>query len=425
MIRTVNPGVARGGIAPPPSKSYTHRALVAGHLSGRLSRVLRPLDSDDTRATARGLAALGSQVRCSAGRWQIRPAPVVGSRQRTIDCRESGTTLRFLTAVAALSDRPIRLVGRGRLPARPMDELYEALRTLGAQVRTERAGRALPCTIRGPIGPGRIEVRADETSQHLSALLMALPRVEGRSEIRLRGRSVSRTYIDATCAVLRAHGVRIHRRTHDYRIDGGQAYRATAFTVPGDASSAAYFWAAGALTGGRVSVRGIDRRWPQADLLLLDIVRRMGAAVRYGRSATEVTGPLHRGVTVDLTDAPDLYPLVGVLAALIPGQKSRLRGAAHVRFKESDRYAGTARLVRALGGRVRASGGELTIEGTGAPRPLVLEHLDDHRLVMSAAVGALAADAPSRIGDARAVRKSFPGFWTSLSLLVRERETAS
>jgi 3-phosphoshikimate 1-carboxyvinyltransferase len=425
MIRTVNPGVARGRLTPPSSKSYTHRALVAAHLSGRSASVLRPLDSNDTRATARGLAALGSRVRFAADRWQIEPARKATDRRRTIDCGESGTTLRFLTALAALSDRPVRLTGQGRLPARPMSDLYDALRTLGARISTEHEDRALPCTIRGPISAGRIDVRSDETSQYLSALLMALPRVEGRSEIRLRGPSVSRTYVQATCAVLKAYGVRIVIRPRAYRVDGPQTFRAAAFTVPSDASSAAYFWAAAALTGGSVTVTGLDRRWPQADLALLDILRRMGASVRSDRFATEVTGPVRRGISVELTNSPDLYPLVGVLAAGVPGRRSRLRGAAHVRLKESDRFAATARIVRAMGARVDTAGGELRILGTRAPRSISLRDLDDHRVVMSAAVGALVAHSPSHVGDARAVRKSFPGFWDSLSHVVYERGAAS
>lgn len=420
MIRTVNPGVALGRIASPPSKSYTHRALVAAHLSGRSSRILHPLDSDDTRATARGLSVLGSRVRFAAGLWRVEPAPDRSRRLRTIDCGESGTTLRFLTALAALSDRPVRMRGRGRLPNRPMEDLYGALRTLGAKITTERNGRALPCTIRGPISAGRIEVRADETSQYLSALLMALPRVTGRSDIRWRGRPVSRTYIEATAAVLRAHGVRIAPRPGGFQIDGPQVFRASSFTVPGDASSAAYFWAAAALTGGGVTVTGIDRRWPQADLLVLEILRRMGARVRTGRRAIEVSGSLRRGITVDLTDAPDLYPLVGVLAAHAAARRSVLRGAAHVRLKESDRFSETARIARAIGAKVDSTGSHLTIRGTPNPRPLVLLDLADHRLLMSAAVSALAANAPSRLGDARAVRKSFPAFWRSLSRIATE-----
>ncbi|MFZ0699265.1 MAG: 3-phosphoshikimate 1-carboxyvinyltransferase [Thermoplasmata archaeon] len=425
MIRTVNPGIVRGRLSPPSSKSYTHRALVAAHLCGRPSFILRPLDSNDTRATACGLAALGSRVRFATNRWQIRPARVARGRLRTIQCGESGTTLRFLTALAALSDRPIRLTGQGRLPSRPMSDLYDALRALGARISPEREGRALPCTIHGPISAGRIDVRVDETSQYLSALLLALPRVEGRSEIRLRGPSVSRTYIDATAAVLRAYGVRIVSRPRGYRIDGPQPFRATSFTVPGDASSAAYFWAAAALTGGGVTVTGIDRRWPQADLALLDILSRMGASVRRTRSEIEVSGPLLRGISVDLTNSPDLYPLVGVLAAGVPGRRSHLRGAAHVRLKESDRFAETARIVRAMGAWVGTARGELGILGTAIPRSLSLRGLDDHRLVMSAAVGALTAGSPSHLGDARAVRKSFPGFWDALAGVVHGRGVAS
>lgn len=410
--------VARGTVRAPSSKSYTHRALIAGHLARRTYHVVRALDSDDTRTTARAIRGLGSTVRFGETSWTVRPRRTL-TRPRTarIDCGESGTTLRFIAALGALEDRRVILVGRGRLPQRPMAALLSALRSLGAQCRAASTG--LPLEVHGPIHSGRVTLDASESSQFSSALLLALPTLEGDSVLELTGPIVSAPYLEATRAVLEFHGIRIERRGRRFLIPGGQSYRASRFRVPGDASSAAYLWAAAAATGGSVRVTHVPYDWPQADLALLPLLENGGATVRRTRRGAEVSGRVGKPFTTDLTDAPDLYPLAGVLAALVPG-RSELRGAAHVALKESDRKAGTALIARSLGARVRSSARGLVIEGTSSPRPFSLPRLTDHRLVMSAAVGALATRGASVVGDARAVEKSFPDFWRVLGEITGE-----
>ncbi len=414
--RTVRPGVAHGTVRAPPSKSYTHRALVAAHLSGRRYIVDRPLVADDTRATASAIRRLGSSVRVAAGRWTVRPDRRDHSRRVSINCGESGTTLRLVAPLAALSGRRVRLEGRGRLPRRPISALFRALEHLGATCRTPADGSGLPAVVEGPLHGGTVRLDASQSSQFASALLLALPTVQGPSRLDLVGPIVSEPYIEATLRVLDYHGVEYHRRGRRFYLPGGQRYRGTRFDVPGDASSAAYLWGAAALTGGRVSVTGVPSGWPQADLAILELLGRAGANVRANGRATTVEGrPLHP-FTADLTRSPDMYPLAGVIAAAAPGT-SQLTGAPHIVFKESDRRAGTIRIVRALGAEVRSDREGLTIRGRAPLRPVRLPDLDDHRLVMSAAVGALAATGPSSIGDASAVRKSFPDFWSVLDAL--------
>ncbi|MGI0071254.1 MAG: 3-phosphoshikimate 1-carboxyvinyltransferase [Thermoplasmata archaeon] len=410
------PGITAGSIRAPPSKSYTHRALVAGHLSGREYAVNGPLDADDTRATARALRPLGSRVRMEGKRWRVSSARASGRTDPTIDCGESGTTLRFVAALAARGSRPLRLLGRGRLPQRPMAELLDALRTIGATCVPASRARALPLTISGPIHGARVRLDASQSSQFASALLLTLPTVSGDSVLELVGPIVSEPYIEATLRVLRHHRIRVARGGRRFSIPGGQTYRGSGMTVPGDASSAAYLWVAAAVTGGRVRVSGVPKTWPQADLTILDLLRAAGATVRRSSDGAVVEGGSLRAFTVDLTSAPDLYPLAGVLAASIHG-RSRLRGAAHVVHKESDRRAGTQTLAEAMGAEVRWERGALTIRGASRPRGFRLRHLTDHRLVMSAAVGALAGDVESVVGDASAVTKSYPGFWEALATL--------
>jgi 3-phosphoshikimate 1-carboxyvinyltransferase len=412
---TLRPGPVRGRLAAPPSKSYTHRAVVAAFLSGHRFSVVAPLNADDTRATARAVLRLGASLARSPGRWTFRPSSGTPSlRPIEIDCGESGTTLRFVTALAALSGRPTRFRGRGRLGKRPMRPLWEALRTLGASIVVKPGG--LPFTVRGPIRGGTVRLTASESSQFASALLLALPTRVEDSRVILSGPIVSEPYLDATLAVLRHLQVEVLRSGREFRVPGGQTVHGSGFRVPGDASSAAYLWVAGAIAGGPVTVRGVSPAWPQADRAVLDLLRQAGADVRESADSVTVRSGTPRPFSMDLTGCPDLYPLAGVLATTLPG-RSRLRGAAHVVHKESNRRTQTARLVAAFGARVRTVVDGLEIEGTGTLRPVELPTLTDHRVVMSAAVGALAASGPSRIGAAEAVRKSFPEFWKSLAAL--------
>jgi 3-phosphoshikimate 1-carboxyvinyltransferase len=415
----VRPGPLVGTIRAPPSKSYTHRALVVGHLSGRSFRVRDPLDSDDTRATAAAIGRLGTPVRRRHAVWEVAAEPHrPGTNGIRVQCGESGTTLRFVCALAGLSGRTVRIDGQGRLPERPIEELLVALRRLGAETR-HLGGPGLPIEVRGPIRGGRVPLDASKSSQFASALLLTLPTLEQDSVLELTGTIVSRPYLDATLAVLKHERVRIERRGRRFNIPGGQKPRGSSFTVPGDASSAAYLWTAAAVSGGKVRVQGVSERWPQADLAILDLLHVAGATVSRRTEGATVSAGTPTPFRVDLTDAPDLYPLAGVLAATIPGA-SLLEGAEHVVLKESDRRAATARLVRLLGAKAEVTRGGLRIHGTSRPRPLHVDHISDHRVVMSAAVGALAAGQRSSVGDREAVSKSYPGFWDALAALSGE-----
>ena len=410
---SLRPAVLAGTVRAPPSKSYTHRALLVAHLGRRPFRIEGPLDADDTRASARAIGRLGTRIVRSPGSWEAQPRPLPSSqRPVSIDCRESGTTLRFVLALAALDPRRITLTGVGRLPGRPIRELVRALRSLGAQSRRRSRSRNLPLEIRGPIHGGSVTVDASESSQFASALLFVLPTREEDSLLRLVGPIVSRPYIEATLEVVRRHGIVVEGDGRRFRIAGGQSYTGRRFAVPGDASSAAGFWVGAAISGGRVRVDGIDPSWPQADLAILRILGTAGATVhRSGRSVTVEAGR-RRPFSVDLTASPDLFPLVGVLAAATPG-RSRLRGAAQIVHKESDRRRETVRLVRAMGAGIREGLDVLEIDGRSDPAGVSLPDLSDHRMVMAAAVAALAGRGRSTVGDVRAVGKSFPRFWSA------------
>jgi 3-phosphoshikimate 1-carboxyvinyltransferase len=412
--REIRPGPVSGSIRAPPSKSYTHRALVIGAHAGRPFRVRRPLTSEDTNATLEGLQSLGYRVGTRPGVWTIdgsaRPK-LHGTT--TVACGESGSTLRFLAPVAALGGEAVEFTGSGRLGDRPLLGLLSALRHLGATVRRRLRRKAGVFEVTGPIRSGRVTVDSRETSQFLSALLLTLPTLPGQSVVRPRGRVVSAPYVAATLHLLTESGVRWRRGRSGYVIDGPVEYGGSAIEIPGDASSTAYLWAAAAITGGRVRTTGLDPAVPQADLLLLDILESAGAEVERGRAGVQVGGRVTTPFDVDLSGAPDLLPLLAVIASTVRG-RSRLRGAEQSASKESDRRAWSYRLVREFGAEARLTPHLLEIQGRGVLRSRRLPSLPDHRLVMSAAIGALAADGPTRVGPAESVRKSFPGFWTAL-----------
>jgi 3-phosphoshikimate 1-carboxyvinyltransferase len=413
----VDPGVPEGRLTAPSSKSYTHRALVVGSLAGHRFDIVRPLVAADTLRTLAGLRRLGIPIATSPDRWTVAPSR---SARRTrpvgIDCGQSGTTLRLLCARAALEPRSVRFIGSGALPRRPIRPLVSALRQLGARARLPRGTRSLPLELRGPISSGTATVDAAESSQFASALALVLPGVPGDSSLRLRGELVSMPYLDATFRALHDAGIEVDRSGRRVTIPGGQTVHARSMAIPGDASAAAYGWAAAALTGGDVEIRGVPIDRPQADLHLLDLLARSGVQVDVVRDRIRVRGRLSTPIWADLRDTPDLLPLVGVLAAGIPAT-SELRGVRRLARKESDRLVGTAALVRSLGAKVRVSPDALQIEGTARFRPIRSLRLADHRMVMSAAVAALRGSGPSYLGDGDAVAKSYPGFWRDLASL--------
>ncbi len=415
----ISPGPIEGRVRAPPSKSYTHRALVAGYLTGRAYHVHHPNDGDDARATRDGLTAFGARFELRRNGWTIQPGsrPAPARRDRPVECRSSGSTLRLLTSLAALREERRRFRGSAELARRPMDELIAALRAAGARFDGPPPGRALPFAVRGRIRPGEYRVPGGVSSQFVSSLLFALPGLAGPSTLRIEGDLVSRPYVDATLAVLAAHGITVDGGAGTFRVPAPQTFQGRQFFVPGDASSAAYLWAAAAVSGGRVRVTGFDPRWPQADLLILEILHQMGATVRSRDRGATVEGPLRGGCDVDLTGAPDLFPLIGALAAVTPGARSRLRGAPQLVHKESDRRSGTESLARALGADVRAVPGALEIRAGSLPLRVAWPRGSDHRMIMASAVAAFARGRPSRFEDARAVGKSFPEFWATLGHL--------
>jgi 3-phosphoshikimate 1-carboxyvinyltransferase len=400
-----------------PSKSVTHRALVAAALARGRSTLRAPLDADDTRATRDGLASLGFPVREAEGCWILDGRETALRQGGQLHLGESGTSMRFLTAVAALGSAASRLDGAPRLRERPMHELAEALGQLGADVRLSAAG-GLPLQAGGrrPVG-GSIRLPSGRSSQFASALLLVASSFERGLDLRLEPPVVSLPYVELTAAVLRRFGVVVERRGDlQWRVESGD-YPGREYQVEGDHSSASYPLAAAAIVGGRVRVRGLDPQSAQPDARLGRILARAGCAVRTGPSWIEVAGD-GRIETLDLRleEAPDLVPTLAVLALFAEGP-STLRGIAHLRLKESDRLAVLERNLCRLGREARAGQDQLWIgPRTGPLQGTTILTGSDHRMAMAFAVAGLRLKG-MRIDDPACVVKSNPGFWDQLARL--------
>lgn len=411
---------ASGRLRPPSSKSLTHRAALLAWLARRSVAIAQPLDAGDTRRLTAALSALGARVTWEPERLLIEP----GRRPRAeiaLDCGEAGTLLRLLTGALAATPGRWRLDGSARLRQRPIAPLVEALRSLGASIDYAGKSGYAPLVGCGERLGGRCRVDAGESSQFLSALLLAGVAAGAPIEIEVL-RLVSRPYVELTLAAIDAFGGRVEVAGDLYRVDPGLAPPAE-LRIEADHSSAAYPAAAAALTGGEVRLAGLDRDSRQADARFFALLARMGAVVEWMGEELVVRGggELH-ALEADLGDMPDQVPTLAALAPFARGT-SRLRGAAHLRLKESDRLAAMATELGRLGATVEERADGLVIEGTWAVAPppegaVVVDPHGDHRIAMSLALTGLRRPGVS-IASPEVVEKSYPEFWRDLAELLK------
>ena len=395
----------------PGSKSYTHRALILSALADGESVLIHPLRSEDTEFTAQGLEGLGIPVLWEEGSIRVlgRGGRLEGRDER-INVGNSGTSMRFLTALAALKKGQTVLDGDDRMRVRPMGGLLESLEGLGAEARSQRGNDCPPVIIESQgLRGGRTKVRSHESSQYLSGLLMIAPYAREDVHLSVEGTLVSRPYIDITLSVMSAFGVGVCcEGDHSFFIPAGQRYQARDYRIEGDASNASYFFSAAAVTKGRVRVKNF---WPtsiQGDAGFPEILERMGCQVVRGKDWVEVEGKGLRGIEIDMNAVPDLVPTLAVTAAFAKG-KTIIRKIGHLRLKESDRIKALAGELAKMGIRVEEGEDWLSIEG-GEPHGAEIETHNDHRLAMSFATAGLVVSGMKIFGE-QCVNKSFPDFW--------------
>ncbi|MGW6690388.1 3-phosphoshikimate 1-carboxyvinyltransferase [Streptomyces sp. NPDC054961] len=414
----------------PGSKSITNRALLLAAASPGRSRLAAPLVSDDTLAFRAALTDLGTGVRDigdggsgsgdgsgdgSGEVWQVTGSGVGPAGRGRVWCADAGTAARFLPPFVAVGHGETVFDGSAQLRARPLRPLLDALAGLGARVR----GTGLPFTLTADgLAGGRIELDSGLSSQYLSGLLMAAPLMGGPLTVDVP-RLVSRPYVDMTLALMRQFGARVEEEGGAITVHPG-GYAATDLTIEPDASTASYFFAAAAVTGRTVRVRGLGTASLQGDTAFVDVLRLAGARVRRTGEWTEVTGtggdgaPLRGGFTVDMGDISDTFMTMAAIAPLADAPVT-ITGIAHARLKESDRIAAVAGNLRALGIRVEEGPDRITVHpGTTGPATIACHR--DHRIAMSFSVLGLRVPGIT-LDDPACVAKTFPGFHGELGRL--------
>jgi len=395
----------------PGSKSYTHRILIASALSHGICTIENALRSEDTLLTLDALKHMGADI--LVGDENIT---VYGTKGELSPCdtpvylANSGTSMRLLTAVAALGKGAYTLTGTERMCERPIQDLLDGLNQMGVSARSVKNNGCPPLEIVGDrIKGGKIGLRCKVSSQYLSALLLIAPHTEEGLDITVTQGPVSKPYIDMTVDVMNRLGVEVRREGYEFfSVPGKQVYKSGSYMVETDASNASYFWAAAAITRGTVKVRNISRDSRQGDVRLTELFEAMGCKVIQEKDGVVVSGGKLSAIEADMADMPDMVPTLGVVAAFAEGT-TIIRNVAHLRAKECDRLEAVATELSKMGIEATPTENDLIIRG-GNPGGAEIDTYNDHRIAMCFAVAGLAVPGVL-IRNEKCVEKSFPNFW--------------
>lgn len=406
-----------GAILAPPSKAYTHRMVIAASLSNGTSRIHNPLVSDDTQATLEAIKALGATTELGKNCLTIQGTKQPQTPIQPIDCRESGSTLRFMIPVAALAPGPSTFLFRASFERRPVAPLLESLKELGVKSVVQHDGSRVSVD-GGGIKGGKTSIRGDVSSQFISGLLFACPKAKAVTEISVTTKLESKSYVEMTLEVLSKHGIKstVDPDISRLRIPANQYFSPCNHTVPGDFSSAAFLLAAAAITSSKVTVNRLEYQTSQGDKKIVDILEEMGVSVTIGDNSVEVTGHPLVSVGVDAKDTPDLVPVCAVLACYAQG-RSEIFNAKRLRYKESDRLNSLSTELRKMGADVTVKEDGLTINGGCPLHGTTVNPHNDHRIAMACAVAALRAQGETKIQNVECINKSYPQFFSDLRVL--------
>ncbi len=412
----------RGSIRPPGSKSLTNRALVLAALARGRSLLHGVLDSRDTQVMIESLRRLGLTVDQDLAARTIRIdgcGGVIPAAGAELYLENSGTSIRFLTAMCALGQGTFQLDGNARMRERPIAPLVEALERAGVRITCELGTGCPPVRIEAAgLGGGPIAVDGNLSSQYLSALLMAAPGAQSDVTLQVRGELVSRPYVEMTIANMRQFGAEVSEPRPNEFVIRAKAYQASDYDIEPDASAASYFFGVAAVTGGEVTVEGLTKDALQGDVQFVEALRQMGCGVEYGPRTITVRGTEKlRGVDIDMNAISDTAQTLACVAPFADGP-TRIRGVAHMRLKETDRVTAVVTELRRLGLTVEEHEDGMTIE-PGPVRPETVHTYDDHRMAMSFSLIGLRA-AGIRIADPGCTAKTYPEYFVDLDRLCRE-----
>ena len=422
-VQTITPaaGPVDADVRVPGSKSLTNRAMCLAALASGTSTLHNALFSDDTRYFGAALQALGIEVREDTEAATISvdgQGGAIPARKADLFVGNAGTAARFLTALLALGEGCYTVDGVPRMRERPIDELLAALAAQGARITSDTEPPRMPFTLCGAgLAGGHLEISGMRSSQPISALLMVAPLARTNMTVHITGELVSKPFVGMTTRLMAQFGVTAAGRGASLYIAAGQRYWAHDLVIEPDATNASYFFAAAAVTGGRVRVAGLTRDSLQGDLAFLEVLQRMRCKVRWRGDVVTVQGPAQlAGIDVNLASISDTAP---TLAAIAPFAKSpvTIRGIAHTRLQETDRVTALATELRRLGVPVEEREDGLRIE-PAQPRGATVQTYDDHRIAMAFAVTGLRVPGIA-IADPGCTAKTFPDYFTRFAQLQR------
>lgn len=410
----IQPSPLNGTVKIPPSKSLSHRAVIAAGLSDGLCNVDNINMSEDITATCEIMEKLGVKIEKLPGKLVIEGSGNLELLDDQLQCNESGSTIRFLIPVAMLTGKKVTFHGKGKLAQRPLKSYYEIFDKQNIKYSTEKGG--LPLTVEGTLKPGIYEIRGDVSSQFITGLIYALPLLNGDSTIKVTTELESIGYIDLTLDVLQKFGVTIENRNYrEFFIKGNQKYKSRDYRVEGDFSQVAFLLAAGVL-GGEVDCLDMNMDSLQGDKVIVDIIKEMGGKLSYENGILKASKSELKGTVIDASQCPDLVPIAAVLGALSEGT-TEIINAARVRIKESDRLKAIATELNKIGADVEEREDSLLIHGKQWLKGGTVSSWNDHRIAMAMAVASIRCTEELIIEDSGAVKKSYPHFYEDFKSL--------
>lgn len=416
----IEPGSLTGTLRVPSSKSMGHRALICAALAQGKSQVEEVSLSKDILATCDCLRQLGAEITSQEETDGRTGFAVEGCRPRqagtVLDCGESGSTLRFLIPLAAVSGETFTFIGSGKLGSRPLDPYEAIFREQGLLFQKGSDTDNFPLKVRGPLRPGNFTLPGDVSSQFISGLLFALPLLDGDSTLEITGKLESQSYIALTLSALQKYGIRIeHEDYRWYRIPGKQQYQPRQGAVEGDYSQAA-FWLTAGMLGRTINLLGMDPDSLQGDRAIIPILQRMGGQVVFEGEKLVSRPAVPLGTLIDGGDCPDIIPVLTVAAALSQGHTEIIH-AERLRLKECDRLQAMTTELNKLGAKITERPDGLSIDGVVELGGGTVECWNDHRIAMSLAVASILCREPLTLVGAECVAKSYPDFWKDFTAL--------
>lgn len=401
----------------PSSKSYSNRALLVAALADGESHIYNCLDCDDTRYMINALKSFGVEVKEEEAKIVIQG--INGSPktpEKEIYVGNAGTTMRFLCSFAALCPDKTVIDGNDKMRQRPVQDLMDGLSRLGVNIKSLNNNGCPPIEIRGGgIRGGDTIMNGDKSSQYFTSILLSAPYANTDVIVKVKGKLTSKPYIDLTIDLMKAFGVNVENNSYStFFVKSGKGYKARNYEIESDVSSAAYFFAAAAITGGRIRVENLKPATRQGDIKFIDILKKMGCTIIKGGNYIEIKGGKLKGVNANMNEMPDAVQTLAVTALFAQGE-TQITGVSNLRIKETDRIKALVNELSKLGGQVRELNDGLVII-PGKLQSNEIETYDDHRMAMSFALAGLKIPG-IKIKNPDCVNKSFPGYFEKLKSL--------